>query len=770
MLLKDSHSYLTVVPTTELSLGISAPPLQLGPSLHIAEAYLLGSLQSRAEMLQATTDHVITTGLRVLPLVMDHSLIPAVRWSSEDAATPRSPLLALDAAAAWQWLPLGLHPAWLFASSSMDSKVHGSAVPPLSLPISPAIGGLSGYLTEDELRSFLQRFREQMVFRNAFGGSEAMTLQLCLPRETADNPSAQQAGSSGAAHNAPSPGTHADYLQTTTPQTTGSLTISAEGLSIPTFLLHNKYGTNSAFAQKGGNRPPVQWDKLSSALDKKRSRNRSPAVPRPGDLASHPRLSSKRTGTMQRARRPARQQITYEMAQAAGDLSFGPLLALRLRLTPLKVTKRHSYKAAGAGDIIASAPASTSPQGRASGGFHAGLQGVRGGHENSEEQDSKEEDGGEGDDSGHDHAPGQGYGPNDDDEAGAAAGTAGGLGEEFPVTPEFTVWRWSPQRSQSRFDVLAICYHRLDTEGDDKDGMTRSVHGMNDRMLFLGAALNTLKTRLGIQNVTAVRSKRAAKGTQFSEMEHISPLEIGNLKKLVKICRGRFPAPEESLPNQETIGAFKLIQDKEGFSPFMATTDHMADFLAKITERINGVQPMSRSRSQFDPEPVDLVEAVEAIGLDTGKRDESVLDRSKHGQRLKPHQAVDALILRRRELSGQTGSDEAGTDVLIAGGLSGGIPIDAAYGTMVSACYHTEKFPIITTPVKIFPITTARYPNLSQRWSKKVYKELKESREAAGASSAPVQTGAPAPGAPSSTKRSNKAKVNDHMVNSLSPT
>ncbi|RYP41302.1 hypothetical protein DL767_001156 [Monosporascus sp. MG133] len=117
------------------------------------------------------------------------------------------------------------------------------------------------------------------------------------------------------------------------------------------------------------------------------------------------------------------------------------------------------------------------------------------------------------------------------------------------------------------------------------------------------------------------------------------------LKKLVKICRGPFPAPEETSASQETIGPFKLIQDKEEFSSFIAVTHRMADSLAGITEMM----------SQFDPDPVDVVEAVEsfeAYGFDTGKSDELVLDPSKPGQRLKPHQAVDALILRRPELSG----------------------------------------------------------------------------------------------------------------------
>ncbi|RYP62372.1 hypothetical protein DL769_007329 [Monosporascus sp. CRB-8-3] len=125
-----------------------------------------------------------------------------------------------------------------------------------------------------------------------------------------------------------------------------------------------------------------------------------------------------------------------------------------------------------------------------------------------------------------------------------------------------------------------------------------------------------------------------------------SPLDAGNPKKLVKISKDRFPEPVKSTANQKTIEPFKLIQDKEEFYSFMAATNHMTDSLAEITERNDG----------FDPDQVDLVEAVRAIGLDPDKWDELVLDPSVPGQKLKPHQGVDALILCRRELSPISGS------------------------------------------------------------------------------------------------------------------
>ncbi|RYP41301.1 hypothetical protein DL767_001155 [Monosporascus sp. MG133] len=47
-------------------------------------------------------------------------------------------------------------------------------------------------------------------------------------------------------------------------------TISAERLSIPSFPLTNKHDPNSAFAQKGGNQPPVQCGEPGFALDKEK--------------------------------------------------------------------------------------------------------------------------------------------------------------------------------------------------------------------------------------------------------------------------------------------------------------------------------------------------------------------------------------------------------------------------------------------------------------------------------------------------------------------
>ncbi|RYP68390.1 hypothetical protein DL769_005518 [Monosporascus sp. CRB-8-3] len=108
-------------------------------------------------------------------------------------------------------------------------------------------------------------------------------------------------------------------------------------------------------------------------------------------------------------------------------------------------------------------------------------------------------------------------------------------------------------------------------DGDDADEVTRFIQGMNNRMLFLGAAFNMLKTGLGIQNVTAARSKRAAKGTRFSEMEHMPP------------------GPRQTEEAGEDVQGPVPGTDKEEFSSFIAATDHMADPLAEITDRNNGM-------------------------------------------------------------------------------------------------------------------------------------------------------------------------------------
>ncbi|RYO94857.1 hypothetical protein DL764_007764 [Monosporascus ibericus] len=119
----------------------------------------------------------------------------------------------------------------------------------------------------------------------------------------------------------------------------------------------------------------------------------------------------------------------------------------------------------------------------------------------------------------------------------------------------------------------------------------------------------------------------------------------------------RFPLPRESSATSKTIGPFKLIEDKKEFSSFMAATNYMADSLAEITQRNSGVHTdvtvqevqlirkysylLARIINQFDPDPVNLVEAVEAIGLDGTNWQDLVLDPLKPIQKLKPHQAVE---------------------------------------------------------------------------------------------------------------------------------
>ncbi|RYP78951.1 hypothetical protein DL770_006791 [Monosporascus sp. CRB-9-2] len=599
MLLKDRHSCLTVVPTTELSLGISAPSLQLG-----------------------------------------------------------------------------LYPTWLFASSSTDLKVHESPVPPLSLPISPAIGGLSGYVAEDELHSSFQGFRD-------FG---KITYVM--------------AGSSGAAHNAPSPDTHADYPQTMTSQTTSR--VPNNMLAPVSSILLSPKG-QSGKPEKGGKEYDGHYTNDCTIWAKK---EKSEAV--------------------RRATRPARQQITYEMAQAAGDSSFGPLLALRLRPAPLNVTKRQSYKVTGAGDIISSAPAPTPPkhgpleasmqeqdlyfrpllalrshghwgsskklydksqslpgEDENSGGEdsneeeagghdhspiakppplnnkglsvpthitkqhnpnsdfakrrqmarrYSALQRVQGGHENSEEEDSKEEDGGEGDGSGHDHAPGQ-------------------------VTAPTTT---GPARLQEPPEDLAK---------DFLSPLNLLEYFLSPNPGLVGAATSAESTWHITPTIRPFPRRWGVVGVEKFE-------NISYHHKDSRSLQGEAAGDEEYLDGSE-FEIMDMDKDKEEFSSFMAAADHMTDSLAEITERNNSVHTdvaveevrlirecsylLAMMMDQFYPDPVNLVEAVEAIGLDAGKWDELVLDPST-GQRLKPHQAVDALILRRRELSGQTDSDEPGSD------------------------------------------------------------------------------------------------------------
>ncbi|RYP08980.1 hypothetical protein DL765_008623 [Monosporascus sp. GIB2] len=69
-------------------------------------------------------------------------------------------------------------------------------------------------------------------------------------------------------------------------------------------------------------------------------------------------------------------------------------------------------------------------------GLHEEFMRAQAEQENSDEEGSDEEDGGEVDGGGHDHAPGQDHGPDDDDEAGAGApaGIVGGVGGQVAIT------------------------------------------------------------------------------------------------------------------------------------------------------------------------------------------------------------------------------------------------------------------------------------------------------------------------------------------------
>ncbi|RYO91730.1 hypothetical protein DL764_008243 [Monosporascus ibericus] len=53
---------------------------------------------------------------------------------------------------------------------------------------------------------------------------------------------------------------------------------------------------------------------------------------------------------------------------------------------------------------------------------------------------------------------------------------------------------------------------------------------------------------------------------------------------------------------------------------------------------------------------------------------------------------------------------------------------------------------------------------MNQRWSKKIYKDFRESREAAGDGGAAAQPSTPAPKTPGSAKRGRKAKGDDDDV------
>ncbi|RYP11567.1 hypothetical protein DL765_007709 [Monosporascus sp. GIB2] len=131
---------------------------------------------------------------------------------------------------------------------------------------------------------------------------------------------------------------------------------------------------------------------------------------------------------------------------------------------------------------------------------------------------------------------------------------------------------------------------------------------------------------------------------------------IGVLLPRPRGRRGRFPDPAEISADQKTIDPFRFMQDREEFSSFMAATNHMADSLAEITERNDDVHTklafeedktirecsylLARMMNQFDPDPVDLVDAVRALSLDPKQWNDLVLDLSVPGQKLKPHQVV----------------------------------------------------------------------------------------------------------------------------------
>ncbi|RYO78941.1 hypothetical protein DL766_008618 [Monosporascus sp. MC13-8B] len=72
--------------------------------------------------------------------------------------------------------------------------------------------------------------------------------------------------------------------------------------------------------------------------------------------------------------------------------------------------------------------------------------------------------------------------------------------------------------------------------------------------------------------------------------------------------------------------SLQYVLNKE-FSSFMAATDYVADSLAEITERYDGVHT-ELAFEEFDPDPVDLVDAVRAIGLNPEQWNGLVLDLS----------------------------------------------------------------------------------------------------------------------------------------------
>ncbi|RYP39976.1 hypothetical protein DL768_010680 [Monosporascus sp. mg162] len=122
------------------------------------------------------------------------------------------------------------------------------------------------------------------------------------------------------------------------------------------------------------------------------------------------------------------------------------------------------------------------------------------------------------------------------------------------------------------------------SRSDRTDEVTVFIRTLNNRMAFIGAAFDDCRRRLGVQNVAVGRSRRAVKGTKFSEMEHFPFIDLSNFKKLSAIYKGRFLPPYESTADRGTFGPFKLIEDKKEFGSFIAATNHMADFLAKITQ------------------------------------------------------------------------------------------------------------------------------------------------------------------------------------------
>ncbi|RYP29588.1 hypothetical protein DL768_011212 [Monosporascus sp. mg162] len=121
------------------------------------------------------------------------------------------------------------------------------------------------------------------------------------------------------------------------------------------------------------------------------------------------------------------------------------------------------------------------------------------------------------------------------------------------------------------------------SRGNRADEVTVFIQALNNRMAFIGAAFDDCRRRLGVQNVAVGRSRRAVKGTKFSEMEHSPLIDLSNFKKLSAIYKGRFPPPHKNTADRGTLGPFKLIEDKKKFGSFITATDYIADSLAEIT-------------------------------------------------------------------------------------------------------------------------------------------------------------------------------------------